>query len=310
MKYKYLFGPVHSRRFGKSLGIDVSPDTKSCNFDCLYCELKAATPITHIENPPQVEDIVNEVLYALEEFSDIDVITITSNGEPTLYSDLETLVLKLNDIKQNRKLLILSNAATITDKRVQKSLQHIDIVKLSLDCATQTCFEKIDRPAKGIYIDAIISAMVDFQQTFTHDLIIEVLLVAGVNDKKEELIHINHALKRIKPIRIDIGTIDRPPAYGVMPVTQEALHSLSTYITQTPITIPSHMHVQEQSVELDETELIALLKRRPQSQYDIKSFTLQTQSVLKRLLKEQVVYKKDIAGVDFFAIIDQKKDKK
>jgi len=112
MTYKTLFGPIQSRRFGLSLGIDLSPETKSCNFDCLYCELAVAKVTDTIKNPPKVEDVLAEVAQAMVEFPDIDVITLTANGEPTLYPYLDALVDGLNLLKKDKKLLILSNAST------------------------------------------------------------------------------------------------------------------------------------------------------------------------------------------------------
>jgi len=87
--YKYIFGPVSSRRFGLSLGIDLSPESKSCNFDCLYCELSPAKTVDTIAHPPTVDAVVAEVQEALKAYPDVDVITITANGEPTLYPDLD-----------------------------------------------------------------------------------------------------------------------------------------------------------------------------------------------------------------------------
>ena len=75
---KYIFGPVSSRRFGVSLGVDLSPDEKCCNYDCLYCELKVARVVSAIKNPPKVADIISELKVAIKEFGTTDVITLTA----------------------------------------------------------------------------------------------------------------------------------------------------------------------------------------------------------------------------------------
>ncbi|NQY95249.1 MAG: radical SAM protein, partial [Campylobacteraceae bacterium] len=119
------FGPIPSRRFGISLGIDLSPATKQCNFDCLYCELEPAATVTTMDTYPEVHEVVAAVQEAFSKHEKIDVLTITANGEPTLYPHLDKLVDALDKIKGNAKTLILSNGANIYDKKIQKTLTKI-----------------------------------------------------------------------------------------------------------------------------------------------------------------------------------------
>lgn len=132
-----IFGPIHSRRFGKSLGVDLSPGKKQCNFDCLYCELDPAKTMDSYDDVVSVEEIASAIKQALKEHKDIDFITLTANGEPTLYPHLSKLIDEINTFKGMTKTLILTNAATIDDIKVQDALLKLDEVKLSLDCATQ-----------------------------------------------------------------------------------------------------------------------------------------------------------------------------
>ena len=295
----FTFGPVNSRRFGLSLGIDLSPKEKSCNFDCVYCELEAAKPVDSIKNPPSVKEVINEVKEKLEKFTDIEVITITSNGEPTLYPHLDELVDELNKIKQNKKLLILSNASTICDTNIRKILEKIDIVKLSLDCATSKCFKKIDRPLKGVDISDIIECMKDIKPPI---LVIEVLLVKGINDKKEEIEKLNQILQQIKPDRIDLGTIDRPPAYKVEKVEEERLVELSKIFTNLPITIirKNPPNIKE---NFSKEEILNLLYHRPQSQFDVDTlFSDKSKEILSKLVDSGKVVKSDAGGVEFYRV--------
>ena len=298
--YNYIFGPVASRRFGLSLGIDLSPAQKSCNFDCLYCELEPAKTVDRIETPPSVEAIIAEVKRALEEYPDIDVITITANGEPTLYPDLDRLVDALNEIKGDKKLLILSNASRIADPEVQKVLRKIDIVKLSLDCATPACFKKIDRPLKSIDVETIISGLEAFRKIYDKALILEILVVAGINDKPEEMEALKKALDRIQPDRVDLGTIDRPPAYDVKGVSTQKLEELSRYLGNHPISI-MHKEKPQKRVDFTREEILATLARRPQSEADVAYlFSENARKNLEALLHEGRVKKRNIAGVTFY----------
>ncbi len=308
--YRYIFGPVASRRFGLSLGIDLSPAKKSCNFDCLYCELEPAKTVDHIDNPPAVESVVSEVTRTLEEYPDIDVITITANGEPTLYLDLDCLVNRLNEIKGDKKLLILSNASRIADTKIQQILRKIDIVKLSLDCATPACFKKLDRPLKSIDVEEIIRGLEQFREICDNVLILEILVVAGINDKPEEMGALKKAFDRIRPDRIDLGTIDRPPAYDVKGVRTEKLEELRRYLGNHPVSI-IHKEQTSRKVDFTQEEILATLRRRPQSASDVSYlFSDTARKKLEQLLHEGKVKEENIAGVRFYTLPETRQKRK
>ncbi len=310
MKYKTLFGPIQSRRFGLSLGIDLSPDEKSCNFDCLYCELAVAKVTDTIKNPPAVSLVVDEVKHALKEFPDIDVITLTANGEPTLYPYLDELVDALNLIKKDKKLLILSNASTIYHDSIQQTLSKIDIVKLSLDCVSEACFKKIDRAMDAIMIEDIIAGMKAFRRIYHGALVIEILVIKGVNDTLEEMQKLNRVLNEIEPDRIDMGSIDRPPAYAVQPVSQDVLKELASVFENLPLHL---IYKKEPEVRLNfsKDEIIETVKRRPQSKADVEHlFSKSAQKNLNTLLSEKKLIMIDIAGVVFYASPDIKQKRK
>jgi len=299
---RYVFGPVNSRRFGISLGIDLSPDEKSCNFDCVYCELKGAKPVSVIKNPPNVNEIIAEIKKSLSLHNNIDVITITSNGEPTLYENLDKLVDELNKIKKDKKLLILSNSSRICNMSVQNTLQKIDMVKLSLDCATQKCFKKIDRALKGIMIQDLTNCIKNFSKRFNNNLIIEILVVKGINDNADEFKKLNEALNDIKPARVDIGTIDRPPAYQVEAVDQKDMLKLSKIITNIPVSL-IYKNNPDKKEDFSKEEILKLIAHRPQSQYDIDNFFSDSaKKIVENLLKNNIIVKKDIAGVVFYRL--------
>ncbi|BCD68550.1 radical SAM protein [Nitratiruptor sp. YY09-18] len=296
-----IFGPINSRRFGLSLGIDLSPAQKSCNFDCLYCELEPAKPIDAIQNPPSVKEVIQETQKALQEFREVDVITVTANGEPTLYPYLDELVDELNRIKEDKKLLILSNASRIHELAIQQTLTKFDIVKLSLDSVDQRTFKRLDRPLKGIEVQDIIHGMVYFRNIYDGFLVIEILVVQGINDKPQEFVALNEVLQQIKPDRIDIGTIDRPPAYKVAPVSYEKLYELSKHIKNLPVTIVSRKKEHSYQLHLSKDELIDLLTHRPLTQEDIDTlFDEETIKLVRKLLKDKAITKRNVGNVTFF----------
>ncbi len=300
--YKYLFGPVLSRRFGLSLGIDLSPEEKSCNFDCLYCELEKSKPIDTIKKPPKVEDIIKEVKTYLESNNFPDVITVTANGEPTLYSDLDELIVNLNNIKGISKTLILSNGSTINDKKVREALKKFDIVKLSLDAADQKTFEKVDRPLKGINIDEIVKGMISFRKEYKGLLVLEILIVKHINDKKEVIEKIIEAIKKINPDRVDLSTVDRPPAYRVFPVDNQTLYDIAKMFEEFNVNVALRKEGGNiKKFSLDKEDIINTFKRRAYTAHDIKIlFDEKTQREIENLISLGILKPVNIGNLEFF----------
>ncbi|QPI07667.1 radical SAM protein [Campylobacter concisus] len=285
-----------------SLGIDLSPKQKSCNFDCVYCELKGAKPVEEIENPPSVNEIISALKEALKVHQNIDVITLTANGEPTLYPYLKELIVKVNEIKGKAKTLILSNGSGARDQKICEALQGLDIVKFSLDSAVQSTFKKIDRNKSGIEVNELIKAMAKFRKEFKGELVLEILVVTGFNDKEEEFIALNEAINEIAPHRVDVGTIDRPPAYNVKGVDASRLEELASKINGVPVTI-ARAHKIEQKYEFSKSEILAMLERRPQTTANVEeNFSEHSKQILNKLLQDGVVYQTDVAGVKFYKL--------
>lgn len=225
--------------------------------------------------------------------------TITSNGEPTLYPYLDELIDKLKTL--NKKLLILSNSSTIMKKNIQNALKKLDIVKLSLDAVTPSVFKKIDRPAKGIDINEIIKGIIEFRKIYKGELIIEILVVKGINDKEEEFKKLNEVLAKINPDRVDISTIDRPPAYRVEGVSIERLFELAEHIKNQNIFIPTRDKINYKIENLTKEELLETLKRRPFSESDVKNILDEhTLKLFNDLEKEKLIEEIWVGGVKFY----------
>lgn len=297
-----IFGPVHSRRFGVSLGIDLSSSAKQCNFDCLYCELAPAQPLTHQHTVTPVETIIAELSDALAKHPDIDVITLTANGEPTMYPHLDELIAQLNAIKGDQELLILSNSASLSDEKVFNALLRLDQVKLSLDAATPEIFKKIDRPAAGIHIETIIENICRFSTAFHGKLFVEILFVRGVNDTAEEIAALNKALMNITCSRIDIGTVDRPPAYGVQGLKFSELYALSRLFDPAlPIHIVSRTHASCTPSRYSSEEILTTLDKRPLTGEDIDAlFDTESKNRLQTLVQEGKITPLERSNVIFY----------
>ena len=297
-----IFGPIHSRRFGKSLGVDLSPGKKQCNFDCLYCELDPAKTMGTQDEILPVEMIISAIKKGLSEHQDIDFLTITANGEPTMYPHLSELIDEINKIKGKTKTLILSNAATIDDPKVQEALLKLDEVKLSLDCATQKCLKKLDRSHSGIDVENIKAGMMAFKKRYQGPLVIEILIVKTLNDSEEEISKLNEFLLKLQPIRIDIGTIDRPPAFDVKPVSyEELLHISHLFDSSLPVYIASRKKTDISSSSYTYEEILETLRKRPLTQEDIEALMDEdSQKRVENLLHKGKIKSVETNGVKFY----------
>lgn len=295
-----IFGPIPSRRFGISLGIDLSPSKKQCNFDCLYCELEGAKTVDKMDTFPSVDEIIKAIKESFKNYPKIDVITITCNGEPTLYPKLSKLIDEINKIKGETKTLILSNGSTIYKKEIFEALLKIDIVKLSLDCVSEKCFKKLDRQNKSVEIEKIVPSMIEFSQKTKKDFVLEILFVKNVNDNEEELNLLYEAIILINPKRIDIGTIDRPPAYKVNPVSYEFLEDVANKFKGLNVNIV-FKNRPKQIISYNKEEILSMINRRPLTIEDIENmFDNQSKFFLEELIRKQEIGLVDNAGIKFY----------
>lgn len=297
-----IFGPVNSRRFGSSLGIDLSPSSKQCNFDCLYCELAPMETVDSQHEVVAVEKIIEELKHHLH--TKIDVITLTANGEPTLYPFLEELIDAIDTIKGSTQTLILTNSATLVDEKVFHTLLKLDQVKLSLDAVSSDIFKKIDRPHESIQIEKVIQKIIEFSKVYKGKLFIEILFVYGLNDTQEEVAKLNDVLKNINASRIDIGTIDRPPAYPVMGISYKELHEISLmFDAHLPIHIASRIHAEPNNSSYTSDEIMNTLDKRPLTFDDINLlFNDESKIKLQLLIEEEKVVTKTVGNLEFLVL--------
>ncbi|HEF5629673.1 TPA: radical SAM protein, partial [Campylobacter jejuni] len=164
---------------------------KQCNFDCVYCELDPKKAQEKQDEIISIDKIISEVKVMLEKNVEFDFLTLTANGEPSLYPYLNELILSLRSIAKDKKLLILSNGTAVLDEDKFNALLKLDVVKFSLDSAVAKTFYRIDRALKNIDLEKMIEKMADFRARFNGDLIMEILVVKDLNDNEEEFKALN-----------------------------------------------------------------------------------------------------------------------
>ena len=297
-----IFGPVLSRRFGLSLGVDVAGEgARRCNYDCLYCELAPAKKISVLDSFVEPEIIAKEVEEGVAKNPDIDFITVTANGEPTLYPKLYELANLIRGFKGDKKLLILSNGSTINDAKIVETLKLFDVVKLSLDSALTESFKKVDR-AGNISVLELIDGMAAFRGGYGGTFVLETLFVKNVNDSDKDIEALNGAYLKIRPDRIDIGSIDRPPAYRVEGIDERRLKEIRERLDSSlmvSIALRKNSNAKKRAFSKD--EILYSLKNRPFTSFDIESlFDDGSKEIFKRLLDNGEISQKTVAGTIFY----------
>ncbi len=208
--YKYLFGPVPSRRLGMSLGVDLVPK-KVCSLDCVYCEVGKTTKLT-LERREYIlfQKIKEELSNYFNNNPDPDFITFSGSGEPTLNMQIGEVLQFIKQNKPNIPIAVLTNGTLLSDVNVRKAIKDANVVLPSLDAATEKVFRRINRPEKTLSIDQYIQGIVDFRKIYNGKMWLEIFILPGYNDHKEELIALKNAIKRINPDSVQLNTLDRP----------------------------------------------------------------------------------------------------
>ncbi len=208
--YKYIFGPVPSRRLGMSLGVDLVPH-KVCSLDCVYCECGKTTKLTTDRMEYILYDKVTaELNHFIENNPAPDYITFSGSGEPTLNSRIGDVLQFIKRTKSGIPVAVLTNGTLFYDKQVRSEILDADVVLPSLDAASQEVFDKINKPNPKLTVNEYIDGIVTFRNEYKGKIWLEVLIIPGYNDSKSELTLLKNAFTRIKPDSIQVNTLDRP----------------------------------------------------------------------------------------------------
>jgi len=227
MRYKYLFGPVPSRRLGMSLGVDIIPK-KVCSLDCVYCEVGATTKLTTKRMEYVLYDkVIAEIDDYMAKFPLPDYVTFSGSGEPTLNSRFGDILHYIRSSYPQVKIAVLTNGTLMSDSLVRKEMMEADMVMPSLDAVTISAFEKINRPAPDINISNYIEGIKTFAKEFKGVLNLEVLFLKGYNDDRGELLQIKKVVEQIGPSHVQLNTLDRPGVVdGLHPLSYDKLQAI------------------------------------------------------------------------------------
>jgi len=304
--YKFLFGPVPSRRLGRSLGIDIVP-SKVCSLNCIYCEVGRTTLCAVSRqrfNDP--DDIINEFSQCyLELEHGLDIVTVTGSGEPTLCSDLGYIISGIKKISRV-PVGVLTNSTLFTDPQVREELMNADVVVPSIDAATQETFKKVCIPHPSLNIENINEAVVTFSNEYKGRLLIEILLCEGINDNFDELGKIADIIKRCRYEKVQLNTVHRPPAFSsAKTVSSSFLLEAALFLSARGVRVePVSNYIKDFSGgSMTRAELERLISMRPCSVADISMVfgvpKADVEAVLEEIPVEHLEVR-DMDGINFY----------
>jgi len=267
MSYKYLFGPVNSRRLGISLGVDMVP-FKTCSLNCVYCECGDTTVLSCERKEYVTFDSLQKELHDyLSKKPKLDYVTFAGSGEPTLNSCLGKIAAYVKTTFPEYKTALLTNSTLFYDSEVRKDCLQFDLVCPSLDAISDNAFTKVNRPSLDLDNSKIIDGLIKFAKDYNGQLWVEVFIVPQINDTTEELKLFKETLLQINPDRVQLNSLDRPGACDwVTAISPDKLRTIAQYLAPLPVEIISRSGSLPKSeitgIDLEET-VLSLIRRRP-----------------------------------------------
>lgn len=306
-KYKYLFGPLMSRRFGRSLGIDLCP-MKTCSYDCVFCQL-GRTPSTTIERGEfyPLKDVCDELSGWLDAGGVAEYITLAGSGEPTLYSRFGELIDFIHS-KTDIPVLILSNGSLFNLPEVRTAAAKADVVKLSMSAWNQQLLEVVNRPANGIAFKEMLEGEITFRREFAGKLVVEVFLLGGMNAIQFDIAKIADCVARINPDAIHLNTVTRPAAEDfAYAVDKEKLEEFAELFTPKAEIPPEILGSPVLNGEVDEAKIIDLMRRRPVTLGQIaETFGIHPNEVAKitgKLIRDDAIIMETRDSAAYFKVV-------
>ena len=301
---KHIFGPVPSRRLGRSLGVDLVP-FKTCSYDCIYCQLGRTTNKT-VERREWVP--LDEVLAELKDklATHPDYITLSGSGEPALFSRLDELIAGIRSMTKV-PVAVLTNGSLLWQENVRRQLMDAHLVIPSLDAGHAGMFQAVNRPHEGISFDRMLDGLIDFREEYYGDYWLEVFLLAGHTAVDSELGKIAQCVRRIKPDRVQLNTATRPTAedYAVM-VDRKRLGDLAARFDPPAEVIADYRGVHAQSeFQAGRESVLEMIQRRPCSLDDIANGLNMHRNAVVKYIEELdasgLLQKRYSAGKTFYS---------
>ena len=290
-KKMFVFGPVPSRRLGRSLGVDLVP-FKTCSYDCIYCQLGRTTSQTvEREQYVPVSEVLDQLWKKLDDAPQPDYITLSGSGEPTLHSGVDEIIGSIKR-RTNVPVAVITNSSLLWDNEVREALVEADLVIPSLDAGNQAMFRYINRPHPDIDFERMVAGLAEFRWMYRGKIWLEVFLLGDLNSMPSQVLKIIECIDTIRPDKVQLNTAVRPPAEDfARMVSQPEMITIKALFGEIAEVISPYgdapaMHEMETTTEA----VLTMLQRRPCALEDIASgLGIHRNEALKHIvrLKEQ-----------------------
>lgn len=304
-----IFGPIPSRRLGRSIGINNIPP-KVCSYSCIYCQVGATNSMSIIRNefyrPEKIFTEVSEKVDQLQKNGEkIDYLTFVPDGEPTLDVNLGETIGKLRQL--GLKIAVITNSSLLWDKEVRDSLAMADWVSVKIDTVDEKIWHKLDRPNRKLELNKILSGINTFASSFTGKLVTETMLVNGLNDKITELINTVEAISKINADKSYILVPTRPTAKkNVAPPSKEYLKTifqLFSHSIKSVELLADNEGTDFSYISDAESEILSILSVHPMRRDAVEMFLSKAGcewDLAEKLCRENVLKKIEYSGESFF----------
>lgn len=304
-KSQYLFGPVPSRRLGRSLGVDIVP-FKTCSQNCIYCQLGVDAETTKERKPyVEIDAVIAELAGRIETGLGADYITLSGSGEPTLNSQIGELIRQIKKIS-TIPVAVITNGTLLNDPAVRKDLIDADVVLPSLDAGDEETFRKINCPHIEVTLGSLVAGLCKFRNEYKGQIWLEVFLCEGVNTSSDQIARIAEIIERVKPDKIQLNTAVRPVVHPhAVRLNQDHLVDIAAKLGENVEIIADFSRIiGPKDDECNSDSVLSMLRRRPCSIDDIcKGLSIShstARGYIKTLLDKGVVREKKLSGILFF----------
>lgn len=304
-----VFGPVPSRRLGRSLGINNLPN-KRCSYSCVYCQI-GRTVSRQIERQEffEPEQILRQVEVHFEKVQKIgepvDYLTFVPNGEPTLDTNLGRAIRVLKPL--SIKVGVITNASLLWRGGVRTDLAEADWVSVKIDAAEEKTWRRLNKPHPALRISSIIDGLLQFAESFQGDLVTETMLVRGVNDDAARLLELSNLLSQVSPRCCYLTTPTRPPAETwVQAPTAEVLVGCAAFLAAEVPEVECLTLGDEEQFTLTgavDQDLLSITAVHPMEQKAVERFLRKADAdwiVMEQLLEKGSIVRTDFEGKKFY----------